>query len=194
MMSSERRDRAKSGSKMLQQYRDTVLDLQLRTTVGGSGFDRNTWYGVNPVLDKWHAFVDEAIVNPEHANNTNLVSALANILDDDLVFHPPTYWKSRKGKMIGMFILQQVGGIFGKSFQYHRQIADATGTNIVLEFSALVDGIAAQGVDIITFNENSSNAKIVDFKVMIRPPEAIAKLRELMEIRVLEFTRTRGKL
>lgn len=93
-----------------------------------------------------------------------------------------------------MFILQQVGSIFGTSFQYHRQMADSTGTNILLEFSALVDGIAAQGVDIITFNENSKAAKIVDFKVMIRPPEAVLKLKEMMEKRVLEFMRIKGKL
>mmetsp|Transcript_12491 Transcript_12491/g.29426 ORF Transcript_12491/g.29426 Transcript_12491/m.29426 type:complete len:126 (-) Transcript_12491:19-396(-) len=109
---------------------------------------------------------------------------LDTLLHDDVIFHPPTYWKTRKGKMTTMWILQQVGGIFGSTFVYHRQLLDGTGTNAVLEFSAMVDEIPVQGVDIITFDGNGPSAKIVDFKVMLRPPEGALRLKQHMELRL----------
>jgi hypothetical protein len=106
------------------------------------------------------------------------------ILHDDVVFHPPTYWKARRGKPLAMWILQQVGDLIGANFRYHRQIVDSTGTNVVLEFSAMVDALPVQGIDLITFD---SDAKIVDFKVMIRPPEAALRLKEHMDRRVRDL-------
>merc|ERR1711920_50240 len=129
----------------------------------------------------------------EHGVDTNmekLMGMLDPLIHDDIVFHPPTYWKLRKGKMMAMFILQSVGTIFGKTFAYHRQIVDTTGTNVLLEFSTMVDEIPAQGVDIITFDGNGPDAKIIDFKVMIRPPEAAMRLKQHMDKRVQEMMGT----
>lgn len=90
----------KTDEDKLATYREIVQQLQKKTQFEGSGFDPKSWYGVNPALDKWHTFVDQAITNP-NGSALSVMNALAEILDDDLVFHPPTYWKSRKGKMIG---------------------------------------------------------------------------------------------
>jgi hypothetical protein len=55
-------------------------------------------------------------------------------------------------------------------------------THAVLEFVCEIDGIAVNGVDIISFD---SRGKIGEFKVMVRPLKAInllhAKMREMLE-------------
>ncbi len=53
--------------------------------------------------------------------------------------------KPMRGKFRAIWILKNVMSIFGNSFAYHRQLADATGTNVMLEFSCMVDEIPAQG-------------------------------------------------
>merc|ERR1712032_743128 len=114
------------------------------------------------------------------------LSILSEILHDDVVFHPPTYWKARHGKMLVGIILGEVSSIF-TDFLYHRQLQDTEGKNFMLEFSAMVDEIPVQGIDIIEFNSNSAVAQIVDFKVMVRPPEAALRLKEKMEARIREL-------
>jgi hypothetical protein len=47
----------------------------------------------------------------------------------------------------------------------------------VLEFTANVDGIVVNGVDMIRWNDEG---RIVDFKVMIRPLKAVNLLHRLM--------------
>ena len=81
---------------------------------------------------------------------------------------------------MGMYILKNVATIFGDSFRYHRQLVDGAQRNAVLEFSCMVEEIPCQGVDILTLDEKT----IVDFKVMVRPPEAALRLKELMNAAV----------
>ena len=104
------------------------------------------------------------------------MAMLAKCLHEDVVFHPPTYWKTRPGKHISMWILKNVAKIFGDSFRYHRQLVDDAKRNAVLEFSCMVDEIPCQGVDILGLDDTS----IIDFKVMVRPPEAAMRLKEKM--------------
>ena len=66
--------------------------------------------------------------------------------------------------------------------RYHRQFVDDSKTNMVLEFSAMVEEIPCQGVDIIQLSNDG--AKIVDFKVLVRPPEAALRLKALMAQRI----------
>ena len=47
----------------------------------------------------------------------------------------------------------------------------------VLEFETLIDDIAVNGIDMIQWNEHG---KIVDFKVMVRPIQAVNKVHEKM--------------
>ena len=39
-------------------------------------------------------------------------------------------------------------------------------------------------MDIITFDSNGPDAKIIDFKVMLRPPEATLRLKQHMDQRI----------
>ncbi len=60
-------------------------------------------------------------------------------------------------------ILHNAGSIFGSSFEYHRQMVDPTKRHITLEFSAMVEEIPCQGVDMLTLSEDGT--LITDFKV-----------------------------
>ena len=60
-------------------------------------------------------------------------------------------------------------------FKYVRELVD--GLDCVLEFETFIGDISVNGVDIIRWNENG---KIIDFKVMIRPLQAIHALQEKM--------------
>ncbi|MDH3306991.1 MAG: nuclear transport factor 2 family protein [Acidimicrobiia bacterium] len=117
-------------------------------------------------LDRWHQFVADRDI-----------SVLADLLDDDVRFRPPTYWKVREGKAMTMLVLSTVMEIF-EDFEYHRQWID--GNDWALEFSARIGDLELKGVDLIRLE----NDKIVDFEVIIRPPNAVAALRNLMGIRL----------
>jgi len=71
------------------------------------------------------------------------------------------------------------GGSAGK-FRYVRTIHQ--GNDAVLEFETTMDGLYVNGVDLITCDDD---ARIVDFKVMIRPLKAIdavhAQMRAMLE-------------
>ncbi len=117
-------------------------------------------------LTAWHRFVAEKDI-----------VYLDNLLDDNVSFRPPTYWKTRIGKPITMLILSSVMEIF-EDFEYRRQWID--GENWALEFSARIDDLALKGVDLIRVENN----KIVDLEVLIRPPNAINALRHEMVTRL----------
>ena len=60
-------------------------------------------------------------------------------------------------------------------FEYIREIID--GPDTVLEFETYIDDILVNGVDIIRWTDEG---KIIDFKVMIRPLQAIGALQKKM--------------
>ena len=62
-----------------------------------------------------------------------------------------------------------------EKFKYTKEIHD--GLNSVLEFETYIDDISVNGVDIIRWTEEG---KIIDFKVMIRPLQAIGALQKKM--------------
>ena len=61
------------------------------------------------------------------------------------------------------------------SFRYTKRVLD--GKHAVLEFETSIDGLHVNGVDIITCDDDGL---IVEFKVMIRPRQALEKVREQM--------------
>ena len=52
------------------------------------------------------------------------------------------------------------------------------GTNSILEFETKIDEIFVNGVDMIEWNDQG---KIISFKVMIRPYQAVEKVKEKMQ-------------
>jgi hypothetical protein len=108
------------------------------------------------------------------------------LLDDDVVFYSPIVYTPQAGKAITTLYLQAAGQTLpgekansssdpSKRFRYTKQVLD--GNTAVLEFETTVDGKYVNGVDIITCNDAG---KIIEFRVMIRPLQAINLVHQQM--------------
>jgi 2,4-dienoyl-CoA reductase (NADPH2) len=69
-------------------------------------------------------------------------------------------------------------------FVYHRELAGADGTSVMLEFSAKVNGKALKGIDLIQFD---AQGLIVDFEVMVRPMSGLQALADEMGKRMAPY-------
>ncbi|MRK21849.1 nuclear transport factor 2 family protein [Pseudomonas sp. JG-B] len=116
-------------------------------------------------LQRWHEMVERQDL-----------SALPELLAENVVFRSPMAHTPYPGPMVVSTILNTVLKVFN-NFTYHRQLATADGLNVVLEFSAHVDGRNLKGIDMIRFDEQG---KIVDFEVMVRPMSGLQALGEEM--------------
>lgn len=98
------------------------------------------------------------------------------ILDESVVFTSPIVFKPIQGKELTKMYLMGAGITFNMDkFSYVREVVD--GLDTILEFETFIDDIAVNGVDMIRWNEEG---KIVDFKVMVRPLQAIHILQQKM--------------
>ncbi|MDR2062690.1 MAG: nuclear transport factor 2 family protein [Acinetobacter sp.] len=111
------------------------------------------------------------------------LSALNDLLAEDVVFRSPVAYKAYEGKHVVFFILTNVIQVF-EDFTYHREFYTEDGENVVLEFSANVSGKSLKGIDMIRFN---AQGKIIDFEVMIRPMSGLAALAEKMGARFATY-------
>jgi predicted SnoaL-like aldol condensation-catalyzing enzyme len=119
----------------------------------------------NENLARWHAY----FASPDPAK-------LADLLADDAVFHSPVVHTPQHGKAKVMAYLGAAAVVLGnESFRYVRELID--GDDVLLEFTAEIDGIHVNGIDLIRFD---GAGKIEDFKVMVRPMKAMNKLWEMM--------------
>ena len=117
-------------------------------------------------LQHWH----------EVAAGGSTPAALETILHPDCVFHSPVVHTPQEGKAIVIAYLSAAGQTLGNDeFCYLREVVD--GNTAVLEFQTMMDGIQVNGIDMITFDDESL---ITDFKVMVRPLKAINKVWEMM--------------
>lgn len=113
----------------------------------------------------WHEYVEKQ--DPQ---------LLDDLLSDEVVFHSPVVHTPQRGKPVTSMYLRAALAVLGPAdFQYQREIID--GNNAVLEFTAEIDGILINGVDMI---EADDEGHIVDFKVMVRPLQAINMLHQKM--------------
>ena len=116
-------------------------------------------------LSQWHQMIANADLH-----------ALPELLAPDVVFRSPMAHTPYPGAAVVAMILTTVFDVF-ENFKYHRELATADGLNVVLEFSANVNGKELKGIDMIRFNEEG---KIVDFEVMVRPLSGLQALGEQM--------------
>lgn len=103
------------------------------------------------------------------------------MLADDVVFHSPVVHTPQRGKEITFQYLASAEKVLGgEDFVYVREFD--LGDRAVLEFETKIDGIYIDGIDMISWNEAG---QITDFKVMVRPLQAInmlhAKMKEMLE-------------
>jgi SnoaL-like protein len=109
------------------------------------------------------------------ARNRN-VAGLDALLADDAVFHSPVVHTPQVGKKLTKLYLGAAFQVFfNESFRYVREIVGPR--DAALEFQVEIDGIAVNGIDLITWNDAG---QIVEFKVMIRPLKAINLIQQKM--------------
>jgi hypothetical protein len=102
--------------------------------------------------------------------------AISAILHDDCVFESPVVHTPQRGKAITAQYLAAAGHTLGNdSFRYvgewHRD------NSAILEFTAEIDGIAINGIDMISCKDEGL---ITHFKVMVRPLKAVNMLHQKM--------------
>ena len=127
-----------------------------------------------------HSAVAASMQQWHHMLDTRDMSILATLLHQEVVFRSPMAHRPYAGSLAVGLILKTVITIF-EDFSYHREFVSNDGLQVVLEFSAVVDGKALKGIDMIAFDDQG---KIIDFEVMIRPFNALVALGKEMGARV----------
>ena len=116
-------------------------------------------------IRRWHDYMD--------ARDFGI---LEDLLADDAVFESPVVHTPQLGKAITFAYLKAAAVVLGNdSFRYlNHWYADRSA---VLEFACEIDGIAINGIDMVTWNDAD---QITHFKVMVRPLKAINMLHQKM--------------
>ena len=135
------------------------------------------------VMDRWS----------QHLRG-ELEGGLDALLHEDCVFLSPVVYTPQEGREISKLYLSAAGNVLpgdtdGESapsgdssgaFGYTKRILQ--GNHAMLEFETTVDGVYVNGVDIITCDDDG---KIVEFRVMIRPLQAVnlvhAQMKAMLE-------------
>jgi hypothetical protein len=157
-----------------------VTDAADAQTAGPSPIDR--------CLERWKSHL-----------RGELEGGLDELLHDDVTFWSPIVFSPQRGKEITKLYLTAAGTTLvgtddadgadgdgargsagdssgsGGGFRYVRTISD--GHDAVLEFETSMDGLYVNGIDLITCDDD---ARIVDFKVMIRPLKAVNAVHDQM--------------
>ena len=116
-------------------------------------------------ITKWHEVV-----------STKNYQLLEEILDDNVIFYSPVVFTPQKGKEVTKIYLSAAAKVFeGNSFSYVRELIKDN--EAALEFKLELDEIKVNGVDLITWNHEK---KITEFKVFIRPLQAVNALHQKM--------------
>ena len=130
-------------------------------------------------VEKWYEVIKSD--NPDKYNE---------ILAEDCVFYSPVVYTPQRGRELTKMYLMAAGGVFGgedspkeildetspSKFKYIKEIIGEN--SAVLEFESEIDGIYVNGIDLISWNEEN---KIIEFKVIVRPLQAVNKLHQQMQ-------------
>jgi hypothetical protein len=135
---------------------------------------------IHAVIERWHAHMRGELTN-----------GLDQLLHDDVVFYSPIVYTPQRGKAITTLYLKAAGQTLpgekpqkqtgtdpvdsSKGFRYTKEILD--GHHAVLEFETTVEGKYVNGIDMITCDDNG---KIIEFRVLIRPLQAINLVHKQM--------------
>lgn len=139
---------------------------------------------IEHVVEQWHRYL-----------KGELPGGLDELLDDDVVFYSPIVFTPQRGKAITTLYLQAASvtlpgdsasgggapppaersGDLPGAFHYTKKVLD--GDTAVLEFETTIEGKCVNGVDIIRCNDVG---RIVEFRVMIRPLQAVNMVHRQM--------------
>jgi hypothetical protein len=131
-------------------------------------------------IDDWHRHL-----------RGELPGGLDAILADDVVFLSPIVFSPQRGKAITKLYLNAAGATIGEGskqsaaadpneqratkFRYVKEVL--SGRHAVLEFETELEGKYVNGIDMLTCDDAG---RITEFKVMIRPLQAIQLLHRQM--------------
>ena len=135
---------------------------------------------IDGVVERWHRHL-----------RGDLPGGLDELLHEDVVFYSPIVYTPQEGREITKLYLAAAGQtlpgegaagqrrrarrVAGGGFRYTKQVL--AGDTAVLEFETTVGGKYVNGVDIIRCDEDG---RIVEFRVMIRPLQAVNLVHEQM--------------
>ena len=112
---------------------------------------------------------------------------LDDLLHDDVVFYSPVVFTPQRGKDLTKLYLAAASGVFStkkentreekkdSKFKYVKEMVE--GNTACLEFETEMNGIYVNGIDLISWNDDN---KITEFKVLIRPLQAVNAIHEMM--------------
>ncbi|MGI9590744.1 MAG: nuclear transport factor 2 family protein, partial [Myxococcota bacterium] len=136
---------------------------------------------IETTIENWHLHI-----------RGKLPGGLDELLADDCVFYSPVVFTPQKGREITKLYLNAAGSTFSDAsdegssgdatfgpdskFRYVKETM--AGHHAFLEFETELGGKYVNGVDIITCNDEG---KIVEFKVMVRPLQAVNMLHARMK-------------
>jgi hypothetical protein len=133
---------------------------------------------IERVVAQWHAYL-----------RGELPGGLDELLDDEVVFYSPIVFTPQRGKEITSLYLQAAAQTFAgngsisssaaaepnQGFHYTKTVLGED--TAILEFETSMKGKYVNGVDIIRCNDK---ARIVEFRVMIRPLQAVNLVHQQM--------------
>ena len=124
-------------------------------------------------IDRWHGFM-----------RGDDPAALDEFLHDDVVLYSPVVFTPPHGKDLVAKYLAAAKATFaaigfdapsGPSFRYVKHLA--SGDTAMLEFETEMAGKYVNGVDIMRVDDSG---RIVEFRVMVRPLQAVNTVHQLM--------------
>ena len=125
---------------------------------------------IDDVIARWHRYL-----------GGELPGGLDELLSDDVVFYSPVVYTPQRGKRVTTQYLEAasraLSGAAGAEGAFHYSKQVLAGDTAVLEFETTVAGRYVNGVDIIRCDDAG---RIVEFRVMMRPLQAIQAVHEQM--------------
>jgi hypothetical protein len=129
-------------------------------------------------IEKWHDIMK--------GDSSEAPNKLDDLLHDDVVFYSPVVYTPQRGKEITKLYLSAASGVFStekkgneekkeSKFKYIKEVVQ--GNHACLEFETEMNGVYVNGIDLITWDEND---KIIEFKVLVRPLQAVNTLHQQM--------------
>ena len=130
-------------------------------------------------VDKWHEVMK--------SGGSGAKEKLDDLLHEDVIFYSPVVFTPQRGKEITKLYLSAASSVFSSEktnkdpdkknskFKYVKEIIN--GNSACLEFETEMNGIYVNGIDLITWDQDN---KITEFKVIVRPLQAVNTLHAMM--------------
>jgi hypothetical protein len=111
-----------------------------------------------PVIARWISIIENG-----------RAAELDALLADEVVFYSPAVFTPQEGRHKTLMYLTAAVKVFGAG-DFHYVEHWYKDRSAILEFTATIDGIYVNGIDMIHWNDHE---QIVSFKVMLRPLKAL---------------------